>query len=102
LGQASPLFDVLMGIPFLRYIVSYIKLSLIPTKHIGAILKLNKDGVIMKSLVDADATATSSLTCVVEHNSGLFLGSLYNNFVGYLDLTAVDLTAPPALVSKEN
>ena len=82
------LFDILLGFPALRKLVSYIDLALITAEKFGGVLKLNENGVIVDTVVDMKGVATAAITSVIEFKGGLYLGSLANNFVGYIPLSA--------------
>jgi hypothetical protein len=52
-------------------------------------LKLNSKGLITHVLLDDLGISTQGLTSVKEYQNALYLGSLRNQFSGYLDLSMV-------------
>ena len=71
-----------------RYLIARLKPNLIPdAKPFGAVIRINpNDGKINSALVDKAGDSTQPLTSVVQKGSRLFLGSLRNSFVGFIDL----------------
>jgi hypothetical protein len=66
-------------------------------KPFGGILKLNSKGLITHVFLDDQGRSTQSLTSVREYQNGLYLGSLSNQFSGYLDLSKVVEYRPVAI-----
>lgn len=91
--KAEPQLVMAANNPFLSWVLARINPALLPTpKPFGGILKLNSQGIITNILLDNDGIMTQGLTSVKEYQNGLYLGSLLNSFVGFVDLSKINLT----------
>lgn len=81
---------MIYNIKSLSAVVAFMNFKKIPLPPpFGAVIKMDKDGLITKNLLDLAGASTKSLTSVIEHNGKLFLGSIKNHFVGVVDLKKV-------------
>jgi hypothetical protein len=74
----------------ISWLLARVNPSLLPhPKPFGGILKLNSKGLVTHTFLDDKGISTNSLTAVKEYNNALYLGSLKNQFSGYVDLSQV-------------
>jgi len=83
----NPLMDALHPYPSLKNLMARLPKALWPKPEpYGLVLKLNEQGEIEKSLQDPSGEHLYAVTSAQEHQGKLYLGSLYNNRIGVLNL----------------
>lgn len=83
----NPLMDALHPYPSLKNLMARLPKVLWPKPEpYGLVLKLNEQGEIVESLQDPSGEHLYAVTSAQEHQGKLYLGSLYNNRIGVLDL----------------
>jgi hypothetical protein len=83
--------DFIRGSAFASWLIAHMKPSLIPQgKTFGGIIRVNKEGEITHNILDINGVQTQCLTSVIEYKSHLILGSLHNDFVGFINLDKIN------------
>lgn len=84
-----PAFDDLLGKPFLRATLERLPTFIQPKPvHYGIVLGIDKKGRVVYNFQDPNGKF-SEITSVQEFGDKLYLGSLYENGIGVLDLGAI-------------
>nr|VFJ52384.1 MAG: gluconolactonase [Candidatus Kentron sp. FW] len=85
----NAMLDTLHPLPTLKNLLAKLPKFLLPkAKPYGLVLALDEHGNVTKSLHDADGSYLTEITSVQEHDGILYLGNLYQDWVGRLSLSA--------------
>lgn len=81
--------DSLHTNPWLKKVYSRLPKQLWPQPApYGLVAEINAEGEVLRTLHDPDGSSITTITSVLEHNGTLYMGSLYNDYIGRLPLPA--------------
>ncbi len=92
-GMRSPALDLALRMPGMRKRMAKRVAKdewLFPNINTGCIVKFTPDGRVLESLWDLGGTNHPMVTSMREHKGHLYLGGLYNDRIGRLELPAAD------------
>ena len=76
--------------PFIKKILMHFPIWMRPgPENYGFVLKINEQGEILESLHDPKGIKVHTITNTIERDSVLYIGSLFNDAVGELDLRKI-------------
>ena len=88
-GMRSPCYDLAMRMPaFRRRMLKQVPPDewLYPSMNHGCVLKVSPEGEIIESYWDAGGAAHSTITSMREHEGYMYIGGVFNNRVGRIQL----------------
>jgi len=93
MGMRSPALDLALRMPgFRKRMALEVSIDewLYPNINTGCILRFNEAGEVLESLWDKTGTNHPMITSMREHKGRLFIGGIFNNRIGSLELEGVD------------
>jgi len=94
-GMRSPALDLALRMPGMRRRMAKRVAKdewLFPNINTGCVVKFAQDGRVLESLWDLGGTNHPMVTSMREHKGHLYLGGLYNDRIGRLELAGADRT----------